>query len=251
MPHSKKPLIINSIDDVPYAAEQFLTGKILLMQLGELYTFIINPQIDGLAENLNILKGRTSSQYLTTVCSYTFILSYIDRERINLDFYDVGEVLSGIALIRAPVDFQKSIPFPCNNDDKSAQFLNFASCHPLLGAFQAEIERQCCPFALATSGNLHGAPSCVNLEEALALANVINKKARVLSMDNVDVIVVDIPSIHREYKGSFPIVSFENPSAIEILRFIEGSPNATYQYLIPYLKGRRTNTELMQKEEVR
>jgi len=72
-----------------------------------------------------------------------------------------------------------------------------------------------------------------------------------LSMDNVDVIVVDIPSIHREYKGSFPIVSFENPSAIEILRFIEGSPNATYQYLIPYLKGRRTNTELMQKEEVR
>jgi len=234
-----RTLIINSTDDVPYVAKQFLAGKILLLKLGEVYAFVLNPQIEGLADSLNRLKGRTAGQHLSVICSYAFMLSFVDRERVNADFFEVGEVLSGKALVRIPIDPNKNIPFPYNEEYKSIQFLDFYSCHPLLGKFQTEIERQGCLFALSTSGNIHGAPTCVNLDEARELASVLNAKAIDSSADNVQIIVVDIPSLHREYKGSFPIVSFENQTAIEILRFIEGSPDFTYRYLMPYLKDKK------------
>ena len=240
-------LIINSTNDVPYVVKQFLAGNILLLRLGEVYTFILNPQIKGLADDLNRLKGRTDDQHLSAVCSYDFMLNFVDRERVNPDFYDVGEILSGKALVRIPVDVEKNIPFPCNREHESVQFLNFFLFHPLLGSFQAEIERQGCLFALATSGNIHGAPTCVTLDEAKELANVLNAKARDLSMDNVQIIVVDIPSFHKEFKGSYPIVSFENQSAIEVLRFIKGGPDVTYQYLMTHLEGKKNNTELILK----
>ena len=242
-----RALIINSTDDVPCVAKQFITGKTLLLCLGEVYMLIINPQFKGLTDNLSKIKERGNKQNLSTVCSYDFMLNYIDRERINPDFYAVGEVLSGKALCRIPVDLTKNIPFPYNRENKTVQFFNFFSSHPFLGSFLAEIERQGCLFALATSGSIQGTPTCVELEEAKVLANVLNAKALDLFMDNVQIIVADIPSFRKGFKGSYPIISFLNQSTIEIFRNIKGGPDATYQYLMPYLKDKKINSELRPK----
>ena len=111
-------LIINSTDDVPYVVKQFFAGKILLLKLGEVYAFVLNPQIEGLADKLNRLKGRTASQYLSIICSYAFMLNYVDIERVNSDFFEIGEVICGKALVRILLDPNKNIPFPYNEEYK-------------------------------------------------------------------------------------------------------------------------------------
>ena len=237
-----KRRIIISEKDIEETAQLLLTGQILLLKIGNTFGLFFNPAIDGLDRKLNILKGRTNNQHFSLICNYTQATKLIDESRINEDFYNIAECLSSIALLRIPLNTSQPLPFPYNQSENTVQYFSFMEAHPLLRALQIELERKGCEYFSCTSGNIHGEPSCRTLDEALILVERLNARVRELDMFDIQVIVVDIPSLESEYKGSLPIVSFLNRRQVEVIRYIENDLLATKVLIEKAITGKKIET---------
>ena len=242
--HSTETIFLKSPDDAKAAAGHILSGNILLLFLGDVYGFAFDPGINGLADKLNRLKGRAANQYLSLFCNHEKALLLVDKERVNRDFFTIAGLLSGKAHIRIPLKENPPFAFPYNEDDRTVQFISLDATHPMLSALFNELSAHGCPTISGTSGNLHGQPTCASLGEAEKLAGILNVKAKEYGYDDTKIVVADIPSFHCEIKGSFPIVSFLNPEAVEILRHIGNDPAATRRFLDKELKGVKMETSI-------
>jgi hypothetical protein len=67
---------------------------------------------------------------------------------------------------------------------------------------------------------MSGAPTIEDVESAKMLAVLFNVKASFLGMTGVETVVTDIPSDHGEHNGSYAILSFCSPKAIEVKRLV-------------------------------
>jgi len=204
--------------DIEPVADAFMGGKIILFRVGPVYSMIINPDITGLIKNLNVLKSRQKKQLMSTVCTYEQALKVVDKNRVNKDFFRLTSSFCGKAIIRIPVDAAIAPSFPYNPEGGSIQFLSFEATHPLRSAFKEEIAVRGCEYIAITSGNINGAPTIDDLETAKELALFLNLKASFLEMHDIKTIVADIPGDKGAHKGSYVILSFCNPDAIEVKR---------------------------------
>lgn len=204
--------------DMQSAVNAVLEGKIAILRVGSVFSFILNPQIPEIIDRFNILKERQSSQTMSVVCTYEKAKQIVDKNRVNKDFFNLNADFCSKVIVRIPIDAAHLHSFPYNTQDGTIQFLDFEKAHPLRNAFKEELTKRGCEFLSITSANLHGAPTIDDIESAKKLAVFFNMKASFLSMNNLETMVVDIPTDKNDHKGSFIILSFCNPHAIEVKR---------------------------------
>lgn len=209
---------LNKNDDIKAAADAVLEGKITILRVGSVFSIVFSPYIEGLADKVGLIKGRSEGQLMSVVATYAQMKGIVDKQRVNEDFYRISEHFCGKVIVRIPVDKTLSLPFPYNAKDGSLQILNFKETHPLRGAFREELAAGGCDFISITSANLHGAPTIVDVEAAKLLAALFNMKASFFGVGDTRTVVTDIPADDGGYKGSFIILSFCNPDAIEVKR---------------------------------
>ncbi|MCL1809563.1 MAG: hypothetical protein FWG42_07370 [Clostridiales bacterium] len=223
---------LNETTDLVPAVEAVMNGKITLLKLGSVFSFVYNPRIAGLTDRFNILKERENWQTMNVVCTYEQAKQIVDRDRVNGDFFRITADFCSKAIVRIPVDAAIPLPFPYNTKEGTTQFLNFEGAHPILNAFRKELAERGCEYTSITSGNVHGAPTIEDLESAKMLAALFNIKASFLGMDDTQTVVTDIPAAKGDNKGSFIIISFCNPDAIEVKRLANKvDRDVTEQYL--------------------
>ena|GEM_PF-1794481 len=230
--------------DIPEIADLFFNGQILLLKLGTLYALTFNPAIEGLDHKLDKIKGRRSNQHFTLICNYDQALEILDADRINKDFYNIGESFSSKALLRIPLKATDTLPFPYNKEQNTVQYVSIEGIHPLLKTLSLELSRRSSRYMSTTSGNLHGEPICQFLSEAEVLAAKCETRIQELGISDTKVFVVDIPDLEAEYKGSFPIVSFVNPEQIEVIRNIENNLELTQRFIQKELQGLQVETSV-------
>jgi len=221
--------------DIGPAADAFLCGRITLMKVGSVFSIVYNPNIAGLTEKICVLKGRQNKQFMSVVCTYNQAKRIVDENRVNEDFYRLSPDFSSRAIVRIPVKRNTTLPFPYNEEEGTLQFLDFEKAHSLRNAFREELVSRGCAIIPITSGNIHGASTVEDLESAKRLAALFNMKAAFLDMDTVQTIVVDIPQDKGDHKGSFMIISFCNPYAIEVKRLANKTDRETTERHIAQL----------------
>jgi len=232
-----------------YAAEikpvidAIIDGKIILLKLGSVFSFIFNPNIADLTDKFNLLKARQSSQVLSVVCTYEQAKQIVDKERVNDDFFRIPAYFCSRVIVRIPVDTSSS--FPHDKAEGTMQFLSFEEMHPIHRALREELFARGCEHMLITSGNIHGAPTIEDLESAKMLATLFNIEASFLGMSNVETIVADIPECKGIHKGSYIILSFCNKHAIEVKRLANKvDREVTEKYLKELFANVHTKTPL-------
>ena len=234
--------------DVMYAADAIISGKITLLNLGSVFTFVLNPEKESLLSMFNLLKERQEGQILSLACSYTQAKQFVDKERVNPDFFRLSDEFAGRVIIRVPVDQSLDLPFPYNRVDGSTQFLNIAQTHPMRKALIEELTARGCEYLSITSGNVHGAPTVEDLDSAKRLAALINIKAPFFKMDPMCTVVTDVPGDKAYHKGSYVILSFCNPDAIEVRRLSGNNDRQASEDLLDLLfKGLDIQTPLLYK----
>jgi len=237
---------LNEERGVKAAADAVIGGKILLIRVGPVFSFVINPYIAGLKDKFNYLKERGKAQVLSAVCTYEQAGQIADSERINEDFFRLSPYLCGKVIMRIPVNTSLSLPFPYNTEDGTMQFLDFAETHPMRAAFAKELASLGCEYISITSGNISGAPTVEDLGSAKKLAALFNLKAAFLGMPEVETVVADIPGDTGSHKGSYCILSFCNPGAVEIKRLTNmGDRDFTDRYLKELLSDVTMKTPLI------
>jgi len=182
------------------------------------YSLILNPNITGLIDKLDVLKGRQLKQLMSMVCTYEQAKKIVDNNKVNKDFFRLTASFCSKAIIRIPVDTAITLQFPYNFEEGSLQFLSFEEAHPLRNAFREEIAARGCQYIAITSGNISDTPTIEELEPAKDLALLLNLKASFLGMHDIQTVVTDIPGDNGSHKGSYVILSFCNPDAIEVKR---------------------------------
>jgi len=223
---------LNDKRGVKAAADAVIGGKILLLRVGPVFSFIINPYITDLKNKLNDLKERGKRQVLSAVCTYGQAGQIAGSDRINEDFFKLSPYLCGKIIVRIPVNTQLALPFPYNTEDGTMQFLDFSETHPMRRAFAQELALRGCEYVSITSGNISGAPTIEDLDSAKQLAVLFNLKASFLGMPEVRTAVADIPGDAGGHKGSYCILSFCNPGAVEVKRLTNmGDRDFTDRYL--------------------
>lgn len=226
---------LRNIDDIKPAAEAVLSGKVTLLRVGSVFSFVMNSKNNELVANFNELKERMKTQTMSLVCTYEQAKGIVDRDRVNEDFFRISQHLSSRALIRIPVDRSLDLPFPYNTEDGTVQFLDFGDAHPIRNAFREELASRGCEYLSITSGNIHGAPTIEDFDSAKKLAAFMNIKADFLK-SSVRTVVTEIPDDHGETKGSYIILSFCNPEAIEVKRLANKTDReVTERYLAEIL----------------
>jgi len=224
--------------DVMYAADAIMNGKITLLNLGSVFTFVINSLQDGLMDRFNLLKERQDGQILSLACTYEQAKRFVDKERVNQDFFLLSEEFTGRVIVRIPVDRSLSLPFPYNTQDGTSQFLNISVTHPMRKALTEELTARGCEYLSITSANVHGAPTVEDLDSAKRLAGLVNLKAPFFGMDAMSTVVTDIPDDNAAHKGSYVILSFCNPDAIEVRRFANKEDREVSEKLLSGLFGK-------------
>ena len=220
--------------DAEPAADAVINGKITMLRVGPVFSLAFNPKVAGLADKLVFLKERGRAQYFSLVCTYGQALRFVDRKRVNEDFFRLSEYICGRVLVRIPVDTAQELPFPYNSENGTVQFLDFKRTHPIRSAFVETLARKGCEYLAITSGNIHGAPTIEDVESAKMLAVVFNVKAEFLGMSGAETVVTDIPGDNGiAQKGSYTILSFCNPAAVEVKRLTN---NADRDFTEKYLK---------------
>jgi len=209
---------LNTKADIGPAADAFMSGKITLLRVGPVYSIVINPYITGLVDKTNMLKERQTEKMMSMACTYEQAGMLVDKSRVNEDFFRLTDSFCSKAIIRIPVDKAVTLPFPYNTKEGSLQFISFEETHPMRSAFREEIAKRGCPYMAITSGNISDAPTIEDLEPAKILALLFNIKASFLGMHDVQTVVIDIPGDKGAHKGSYTILSFCNPDAIEVKR---------------------------------
>jgi yrdC domain. len=206
--------------DVKVAADAIIDGKIALIRLGSVFSFVANPYISGLTEDLCFLKEREGSQLMSTVCTYEQAKKLVDPTRVNQDFFSLSASMFGRMIARIPIDPTLELPLQYNKADATMQLISFEGTHPLRNALREELVSRGCEYLNITSGNIHGAPTIGDTEAAKMLAVAFNIKADFLGMKDFETIVIDIAGDIGEHEGSYTIISFCNPDAIEIKRLV-------------------------------
>ena len=204
--------------DVGPAADAVIAGKITILKVGSVFSIVYNPLITGLTEKICLLKERRKEQFMSVVCTYERAKQFVDRNRVNSDFYRLSETFCSKVIVRVPIDPEITPPFAYNADGGTAQFFTFENRHPIRIAFQEALADRGCEYLSITSGNISGAPTIEDVESAKLLATVFNVKASFLGMDKTQTVVTDIPEDNGSHKGSFAILSFCNKGAIEVNR---------------------------------
>ena len=236
---------LNEKADITSAVDAVMNGRITLLRVGSVFSFVFNPNIAGLADKFNMLKERQTGQLNSVVCTYEQAKQIVDRNRVNEDFFRLSAYFCSRVLVRIPIDGAAAFPFPYNTKDGTMQFLNFAETHPIRNAFREELAARGCEYISITSGNIHGAPTIEDLGSAKMLAALFNIKASFLGMHDVQTVVTDIPADEGAHKGSFAILSFCNPNAIEVKRLANKSDReVTEKYLKELFAKVQTQTPL-------
>ena len=232
--------------DVIYAADAVMSGKITLLNLGSVFTFVIDPIQNGLMDRFNLIKERQDGQILSLACTYEQAKQFVDKERVNQDFFRLSEEFTGRVIVRIPIDQSLTLPFPYNTLDGTTQFLNIAQTHPLRRALIEELTARGCEYLSITSGNVHGAPTVEDLASAKRLAGLVNMKAPFFGMDAMSAVVTDVPGDKAYHNGSYIILSFCNPDAIEVRRLANKSDMyVTKKLLSVLLEGLDLQTPLI------
>lgn len=230
--------------DIEPAVDAFINGNITLLRLGSMYSFVLNPNIEGLVDGFALLKERESWQSMSAVCTYEMAKQIVDTKRVNVGFFHLSAEICGKVIVRIPID--TTIPVPHSLQEGTMQFLDFSQVHPLRSAFTAAIAARGCDYLAITSGNVHGAPVVEDLASAKQLAALFNMKASLMGISNVHTVVVDIPSEQGAHKGSLAILSFCNPDAIEVKRLANKSEREfTERYLEALLSDVPMQTPLV------
>lgn len=217
---------LNDITELKSAVDAVMDGKITLLRVGYVFSFILNPYIEGLACKFNMLKDRQKWQTMSAVCTYRQAKQIVDRSRVNEDFFRITPYLCSKVLVRIPIDITITLPLPYSVEDGTLQFMDFEEAHPIRNAFRKELFNRGCEYISITSGNLHGAPTIGDLESAKMLAALFNIKASFLGMNDIQTVVTDIPADKSAHEGSYIILSFCNPDAIEIKRLANKTDKA-------------------------
>ena len=237
---------LNENAEVEAAADAFMNGKITLLRVGSVFSVAYNPNIEGLTDKVGLLKERREGQLMSVVCTYEQAKKIVDKNRVNADFFRLSAYFCSGALIRIPVDSTISLPFPYNEAEGTLQFLSFEETHPIRGVLIKELAARGCEYISITSANIHGAPTIEDLESAKVLAALFNMKASFLDADDVQTVVTDIPSDKGVHKGSFSIISFCNPNAIEVKRLANKADREfTEKYLNELFARVHTQTPLL------
>jgi len=237
---------LRDIADINAAADAFMSGKITVIKVGQVYSLIVNPYIAGLTDHLFVLKERVAGQKMSVVCSYEQAKKIVDRDRVNEDFFRLPKDFFSKVIVRIPVDPTLTLPFPYNEDNNTVQFLSFEYGHPLRSIFKEELARRGCEYISITSGNIHGAPTVEDFESARVLTAVFNLKALSIETPTIQTILVDIPGDKGHNSGSYIIVSFCKKEAIEVKRLANKSDReVTEKYLAELLAGVDLQTPLM------
>jgi len=204
--------------DVAPVADAITSGKITIMRVGSVYSTVFCPTISGLMDKTTKLKGRTRGQYMSVVCSYEQAMQVVDKKLVNEDFFRLSPDFCNKAIIRIPVNQTEKLPFSYNKTAGTLQFLSFEGAHPMRSALKDELFTRGCEYISITSGNIHEAPTIEDLESAKKLAALFEIKASFLGMHGIKTVVADIPGDKSAHKGSYIILSFCNPDAIEVKR---------------------------------
>jgi len=232
--------------DVTPVADAIMDGNITVLKVGSVYSIVFRPTSSGLKEKTTRLKGRSKGQYMSVVCTYEQAKQIVDRKQVNRDFFSLSEDFCSKILVRIPVDKTITLPFPYNSQEGTLQFLNFGKVHPLRCAFREELASRGCEYISITSGNIHSAPTIEELEPAKMLAVLFNITASFLGIHDTQTVVTDIPTDRGAHKGSFAILSFCNPDAIEIKRLANKvDREVTEKYLEELFTEVNTQTPLV------
>ena len=237
---------LNETSKIEPAVNAVMDGKIILLKLGSVFSFVFDPRIAGLAEKFNVLKNRKDWQSMNVVCTYKQAKQIVDRNRVNEDFFRIPANFCSKVIVRIPIDTTVPLPFQYNLKEGTMQFISFEEEYPILNAFREELAARGCEYTSITSGNVHGAPTIEDLESAKMLATVFNIKASFFGMNDVQTVVIDVPTEKGAHKGSFIIVSFCNPNAIEVKRLANKTDReVTERYLKELFAGVHTQTPLL------
>jgi len=239
---------LNEEADIKPAADAVMSGKVTVLRVGSVYSIVFNPMTPGLINSVTMLKDRYIGQLYSLVCTYEQAKRIVDKDRVNEDFFRLSACICSRAIIRIPVDTTVSLPFPYNIEDGTIQFLSFEEAHPLRNAYKEELTARGCEYISITSGNIHEAPTIEDIESAKALAAYFNLKSSFLGMHDVQTVVTDIPHDNGSHKGSFVILGFCNPNAIEVKRLANKTDReATEKHLQHLFTGVDTQTPLIYK----
>ena len=237
---------LNEISEIVPAVDAVINGKIMLLKLGSVFSFIYNPLFSGLTEKFNILKNRENGQSMNIFGTYAQAKEIVDKNRVNEDFFSITPDFCSKIIVRIPVDPTISHPFPHNTKEGTVQFINFEGLHPILNAFGKGLAEKGCAYTSITSGNIHGAPTIEDVESAKKLVALFNIKASFLRMNNTQTVLTDVPAAKGDNKGSFIILSFCNPNAIEVKRLANKvDREVTEKYLKKLLAELNTKTPLV------
>jgi len=226
---------INDAKDVKAATDSLFAGQLSLLRVGSVFSFVLNPYIHGLVDNLNRLKERGKEQFMSIVCTYEQALSLVDTSRVNEDFYNINPFVCSNALIRFPIDTTKDIPFIYNEADGTVQFISFENTNPLRREYKNILYDAGCQYISITSGNVHNAPTIENIHDAKLLAAFMNIKAEFLGIPHQKTTITDIPDDHSLHKGSYIVLSFCNKEQVEIKRLANKGDAALTKNVLPIL----------------
>lgn len=236
---------LDNIVEAEAAAQAVMEGKITLLRAGAVFSFVLNPNIPGLTEKFNVLKERQEWQTMSVVCTYEQALQIVDKKRINRDFFCLTPSICSKVIVRIPVDASRTLPFSYNSKEGTLQFLSFEQAHPFLNDLRRKLANRGCEYLSITSGNLHGAPTIEDVESAKRLAALFNMKVSFLGMHDMQTVVTDAPAEKSAHRGSYAILSFCNPEAIEVKRLANKSDKEfTERYLKELLGEVHTQTPL-------
>ena len=237
---------LNEMSDINQAVDAITGGKITLLKVGSVFSFVYDPSVEGLTEKVSVLKGRRSDQMMSVVCAYEQAKQFADKDRINQDFFSLPPGFCGKVILNIPVKKDAGLPFPYNTKNDTTQFLSFEQTHPIREALLKALAERGCEYLSITSGNITGAPTIEDVGSAKQLAALINIKASFLGIEAAETVVTDIPADKGGHKGSFIILSFCDPEAIEVRRLAnKADREVTERYLKELFSGIDTKTPLV------
>ena len=211
---------LQDLEDSKPAIDAVMAGKITLLKVGSIFSIVYNPAVTALTEKICLLKERRKEQSMSVVCTYEQAKEFVDKNRVNKDFFRLSASFCSKVILRIPVDPMAALPFSYHMEEETVQFFSFETTHPLRSAFQKTLAARGCEYLSITSGNLSGAPTIEDLESAKLLAAVFNAKASFFGMEDTQTLVTDIPEDRGAHAGSFAILSFCNQNAIEVKRLV-------------------------------